>query len=80
MRSSVRNVTFQQLTAEILLVNTPSPNEALAKSHKNSKQFRCHYYQMGANMTKRIYETPVVTKREKLDRIAATVPVSGEVG
>ncbi|MET4633320.1 hypothetical protein ABIE08_001233 [Kaistia defluvii] len=32
-------------------------------------------------MTKRTYETPVLTKREKLDRItAAPCPVSGPCG
>lgn len=31
-------------------------------------------------MTKRLYEAPVLNKREKLDRIAATLPpVSGAV-
>lgn len=30
----------------------------------------------GAYMTKRSYETPVLIKREKLDRIAADCPVS----
>jgi hypothetical protein len=31
---------------------------------------------MGGYMTKRTYETPVLAKREKLDRIAADCPVS----
>jgi hypothetical protein len=30
----------------------------------------------GAMMTKRTYEKPVLTKRDKLDRIAADCPVS----